>query len=84
MGSNHEGRLGIGETKMPHTSQPCLVETLSAHHAVDISCGWGHTVAITKDGAAFSWGVGEFGALGSGFTRNEWTPVRVKLQARAL
>lgn len=33
-----------------------------------ISCGSRHTIAITEDGEAFSWGLGHFGCLGRSFT----------------
>ena len=79
MGNNSEGRLGIGDRSVRQSSSPCLVEFLSSHIAKKIACGWGHTVVITDEGKAFSWGVGEFGALGNGSTESQWQPVAVRL-----
>lgn len=77
MGSNAAGRLGIGDFDLTQSSSPCLVEGLLG--CVDISCGWGHTVAVTEDGKAFSWGVGDYGALGLGHTESQWVPTPVKM-----
>ena len=33
-----------------------------------VSCGARHTIAVTEDGEAFTWGLGHFGALGRSFT----------------
>ena len=70
MGSNSDGRLGLGDKNMRQSSSPCLVEGLMSHRCIKISCGWGHTGVIAEDGSIFSWGVGEFGALGSGGVEN--------------
>ncbi|CAG9320984.1 unnamed protein product [Blepharisma stoltei] len=79
MGSNSDGRLGIGDKSIRLSSSPCLVERLSNYKASRISCGWGHTIAVTEQGFAFSWGVGEFGALGNGSNDTQWTPVRMEV-----
>ncbi|CAG9315175.1 unnamed protein product [Blepharisma stoltei] len=79
MGSNSEGRLGIGDQSVKQCPSPCLVEYLSLYRASSVSCGWGHTVVITEEGYAFSWGVGEFGALGNGTSDTQWSPVKVKI-----
>jgi X-linked retinitis pigmentosa GTPase regulator len=79
MGSNSEGRLGIGDKSLRSSSSPCLVESLSNYKAIRVSCGWGHSAVITDEGLLFTWGVGEFGALGSGSSENSWTPSKVHL-----
>lgn len=79
MGSNSDGRLGLGDRSLRQSSSPCLVEGLLNHRCVKISCGWGHTAVITEEGSVFSWGVGEFGALGSGSSENAWSPVKALL-----
>lgn len=79
MGSNSEGRLGLGDKSMRSSSSPCLVEAIVNHRSLKVSCGWGHTGIITEDGQVFAWGVGEFGALGSGNSENQWTPLRAQL-----
>lgn len=46
MGSNTQGRLGIGNKSIRQSSSPCLVEELVDYNCKQISCGWGHTVAV--------------------------------------
>lgn len=79
MGNNAEGRLGIGNRSIKQCASPCLVETLSAHRAVSVSCGWGHTAAVSENGDLYTWGAGEQGALGLGSTETQWVPARVNL-----
>ena len=44
-----------------------------------VAAGFGHTAAITEDGALFMWGLNVFGQLGIGEKRNiRWKPVRVE------
>ena len=77
VGSNSEGRLGLGDQSMTQSSTPCLVEALSNLNAVHISCGWGHTAAVMDNGELYTWGVGEYGALGIGDIESQWFPVKV-------
>ena len=76
MGSNSEGRLGLGDKTLRSSPSPCLVEGLSNYRCFKISCGWGHTAVITEEGNVFTWGVGEFGALATGSNQNAWAPVK--------
>jgi X-linked retinitis pigmentosa GTPase regulator len=84
MGSNADGRLGIGSRTIKQSPSPCLVEELGNYNCVKISCGWGHTAVITENGEVFSWGVGEYGALGTGHTDNKWVPTLVPLKGNAI
>ena len=82
MGSNAEGRLGIGDRTMKISVTPCLVEALSKFNAVEIACGWGHTVAVLDNGNVYSWGVGEYGALGTIEAKTQWFPVQMQFSER--
>lgn len=77
MGSNADGRLGIGDRGVKMSSTPCLVEGLSWFRAAEVSCGWGHTAVIIDNGKVFTWGVGEYGALGISDCTTQWFPVQV-------
>ncbi|CAG9330534.1 unnamed protein product [Blepharisma stoltei] len=79
MGSNADGRLGIGDKSIKMSSSPCLVEGLTHIKAASISCGWGHTVAVTEQGTAYSWGLGEFGALGISTLESQWSPTEMEI-----
>ena len=78
MGSNSEGRLGIGSRAVRQSAAPCLVDSLSSSPADFISCGWGHT-AVVCDGMVYTWGVGEYGALGTGSVETQWFPAQMRL-----
>jgi len=80
MGSNADGRLGIGDRSLALASTPCLVEGLASFRAVEIACGWGHTAAVLDNGKAFTWGVGDYGALGISECITQWKPVQVQLK----
>jgi len=62
MGSNAEGKLGVGERTLKYSNVPCLVEGIQ--NVKKVSCGLSHSLAITEEGRAFSWGQGFYGALG--------------------
>jgi alpha-tubulin suppressor-like RCC1 family protein len=64
MGSNQDGKLGVGQAAMRSSNVPCLVENLQG--IVKVACGSSHTLAISESGQAYSWGLGFSGALGTG------------------
>ena len=78
IGSNAQGSLGLGSQSVSSTSSPHLVETLKDQRVLKIACGMHHTLALTES-CVYSWGSGEFGALGTGTTKDEYTPVLMNL-----
>ena len=83
MGSNSDGRLGIGDRSIKMLSAPCLVEDLSWGKATELSCGWGHTAIVLDNGEIFTWGVGTYGALGIPKLETQWRPVKVEFKDEA-
>eukprot|EP00826_Nyctotherus_ovalis_P010657 TRINITY_DN12798_c0_g1_i1.p1 TRINITY_DN12798_c0_g1~~TRINITY_DN12798_c0_g1_i1.p1 ORF type:complete len:922 (+),score=221.87 TRINITY_DN12798_c0_g1_i1:94-2859(+) len=83
MGSNADGRLGIGDRAAKSASTPCLVEALSSFRVAEVACGMAHTVAVVDSGKAYSWGMGQYGALGINDTESQWFPVQVVFDERA-
>lgn len=79
MGSNAEGRLGIDDKSVLHSSSPCLVSKFSGLNPKKIACGWGHTAVVTGNGHVYVWGIGEFGALGLGNNITQWSPQKINL-----
>ncbi|OMJ71844.1 hypothetical protein SteCoe_29854 [Stentor coeruleus] len=79
MGNNSDGRLGIDDKEVNYSSSPCLVSFLSGLNPITISCGWGHTACITQNGSLYTWGLGDFGALGLGNSLNQYSPQKVQL-----
>ncbi len=43
----------------------------------NVSCGFSHTLALTKNGKVFSWGQGKFGALGHGSNESKKEPTEI-------
>ena len=77
MGNNFYGRLGLGDQSLSNTSVPCLVESLVNEKIISVTCGSTHTVAINKEGEVYSWGLGEFGALGTGNITTMYCPTKI-------
>ena len=71
MGSNSDGKLGIGDFKKPVCNVPTLVEGLS--NIEKVSCGLSHTLALDSEGRAFAWGQSFYGALGIGMGQSSST-----------
>jgi len=47
MGSNAEGRLGVGDTSLKQSPLPTLVDSLARMRCLQVACGAGHTAAVT-------------------------------------
>ncbi|XP_014911336.1 probable E3 ubiquitin-protein ligase HERC4 [Poecilia latipinna] len=71
-GRNDCGQLGLGDKEDRNT--PVLVNYLNTKKVTHISCGQEHTVALTKDGAVFTFGSGQHGQLGHNSFRNDLRP----------
>ena len=53
-------------------SNPNPTRALLEQPAVSVSCGWGHTAAVTADGAVQCWGLSETHQLGRGEPTSEF------------
>ncbi|CAG0879762.1 unnamed protein product [Darwinula stevensoni] len=62
-GWNNKGQLGY-KTPGGHSAAFKLIEKLSKHHIISISCGWDFTAAVDVNGRLFTWGSNSFGQLG--------------------
>jgi len=78
MGSNSDGRLGIGEDSIIISTTPCLLSSVEHLRGVMISCGNEHTAAIFDNGELYTWGKALHGALGIAVNTVQWAPVKVK------
>lgn len=54
MGSNLEGRLGIGDPSVKYSATPCPVELPARLKASQVSCGASHTVVVTGNISSMS------------------------------
>ncbi|KAG7523241.1 putative E3 ubiquitin-protein ligase HERC4 [Solea senegalensis] len=71
-GRNDRGQLGLGDTADRH--KPTAVKCLNMKKSVQICCGKDHTATVTKDGAVFTFGSGQYGQLGHNSLRDELRP----------
>ncbi|RLU20163.1 hypothetical protein DMN91_006770 [Ooceraea biroi] len=62
-GSNMDGQLGLG-SNVGCELKPTRIPALAAVPIVFIACGGHHTIAISKSGVVYAWGLNTFGQLG--------------------
>ena len=78
-GDGGSGRLGHGDQQ--DQLLPKKVETLAGQLVVAVLAGGGHSLALTADGAVWSWGWGCDGPLGHGDQQNQLLPKKVEALA---
>lgn len=75
-GNGDKYRLGHGSTAKEYV--PKVVELLSSKGRVrDVSCGLGHTIALTESGEMYAWGNGSNGRLGLGDVLDRSNPTLI-------
>ncbi|KAJ4959025.1 hypothetical protein NE237_026136 [Protea cynaroides] len=62
-GRSKRGQLGLGKGVIDAVL-PSRVEALAGEEIVKVSLGWGHALALTKDGKLFGWGYSADARLG--------------------
>jgi len=72
------GQLGHGDNQQQDQLLPKKVEALTGQRVVAVSAGAFHSLALTADGAVWSWGWGSFGKLGHGDTQDQRQPKKVE------
>ena len=79
MGSNEDGRLGIGLTykEIQVSKSPRLVEKLSNVKAV--AAGGSHSLAVTNDYSVYGWGSAENGCIGMRLSSSS-SPLDIKFE----
>ena len=70
------GQLGHGDEQ--HQLLPKQVEAFADQRVVAVSAAAGHSLAITADGAVWSWGYGVSGKLGHGDQQNQQQPKKIE------
>eukprot|EP00947_MAST-08B_sp_MAST-8B-sp1_P005843 g5843.t1 len=79
-GKGDDHRLGHGVTQIIEC--PRLVEGLAGVNITKVACGDNHTLALSEDGAVFSWGFGgsfwSSGALGHGDSTTREFPTAIE------
>ena len=75
------GQLGLGD--FDNRMAPTLVRAEAAFgesQVLTVACGYLHTLAVTKDGALWTFGKGANGALGHNDNNNRLMPTRIQAQ----
>ena len=70
------GRLGHGDQQ--NQLLPKNVEAFGGQRIVAVSAGLHHSLALTADGAIWSWGMGACGKLGHGDEQEQLLPKKVE------
>ena len=73
-GRNDQSQCGLGKDAPPVVHHPAWVQSLSPHNpggdgtgkVVAAAAGPHHSLAVTSEGAVYSWGVSKEGVLGHG------------------
>jgi len=73
-GYGYFGQLGYTTTQS--TTIPRKIDSLV--NIVQISCGEGHSIAVSGSGIVYSWGNNKYGQLGLGDTNDRYSPVQIK------
>jgi len=71
------GQLGIGSAQVAFTEPTPIKVTIPGKTIAKLFLGGFHTLALTSDGYAYSWGYGLFGQLGHGDDQNKSTPHKI-------
>lgn len=74
-GNNTYGQLGLGTAIVNNQFSPVQVDTSTAWRSV--VAGFGHTVAVRRDGTLWAWGLNGNGQLGDGTTITRKKPVQI-------
>ena len=78
-GDNYFGQLGHGDTRTQRL--PKKIEAFAGRRVIAVSAGGNHSLAVTADGAVWSWGRGVDGRLGHG--DEQWQLLPKKIEALA-
>jgi hypothetical protein len=75
-GAGECGQLGTG--RCTHREVPIAVSTSAIQSVIfsDVACGAGHVLAVSREGAVYSWGLNKSGQLGLGDTTTRFEPVQ--------
>ncbi|TYZ63890.1 hypothetical protein PybrP1_006253, partial [[Pythium] brassicae (nom. inval.)] len=82
-GKNDYGQLGLGDMTGPVVGPTRVVgSALENAFVTKLACGYHHTVAVTDDGAVYTFGRNDFGQLGLGHAKHVARPTLVSALAR--
>ncbi len=53
---------------------PTKIPTLNGIHVTQVACGEAHSIALSKEGKIYGWGMSNYGQLGLGFSADSFEP----------
>ena len=75
-GDGGAGQLGHGDQQ--NQPLPKKIEALAGQRVIAVSAGGNHNLALTADGAVWSWGNGLYGKLGHGDEQQQRQPKKIE------
>ncbi|XP_076669800.1 RCC1 and BTB domain-containing protein 1 isoform X2 [Andrena cerasifolii] len=76
-GDNSLGQLGIGN--YDYQGKPCKIIELPGIAIKKVVCGYMHTLALSKQGILYTWGVNTYGQLGHSEDTTVCSPVQLNI-----
>ncbi|KAL3142373.1 hypothetical protein ABBQ38_002709 [Trebouxia sp. C0009 RCD-2024] len=78
--TDHEYNAKDSSVKLMYQAQPQprQIQALAHNTVTTVACGQNHTLALTKEGQAFTWGNGGYGRLGHVKQQDEFKPRNVE------
>ena len=85
-GFANSGKLGLGVMEREGVERPfsryfptpIIIDRLKRVHVAQVACGPNHSMALTDDGAVYTWGAGDGGRLGHGDDLTREQPTLIK------
>lgn len=81
-GLNLDGRLGVGAKPDMRCGSSNPVKVKLPAPAISVKCGFSHTCVQLINEELYSWGLGDYGALGTGEFKSRGIPTKVLLKGR--
>jgi alpha-tubulin suppressor-like RCC1 family protein len=83
-GSNIDGRLGVSSKVVKETGCLDPVKVQLPGKVTRVESGFSHMIALVDTGVLLAWGLGEYGALGTGEFKTSSLPTKVKLGSKVI
>jgi alpha-tubulin suppressor-like RCC1 family protein len=76
-GKGKFGTLGTGDQAADNYRAPEHVTSLRGQYVTTVRAGWGHMLALTRDGHVYSWGSNKHGQCGVGHHNTLFAPTKL-------
>lgn len=83
-GLNLDGRLGIGAKPDVRCSAASPFKVKLPASAVKVKCGFSHSCVQLSNDELYAWGLGDYGALGTGEFKSRGSPGKVLVKGKVV